>query len=147
MADDAKGLTARIESLSPRGLWWTALLLSAAAVLVVSGLVALTLQRSRFWVSWQPVLLAVAAVVVVPAVGLWPLSSSDPSDNKRIARAAYTGTPIRLATVGVLALIVLLNIADKSERIAFGLWLAGLYLVSLLVETIVLAVWLRGRSA
>lgn len=146
MTDGSKGLTTKIESLSPRGLWLAGVAIAAAAVLVVSGAAVLVLQDSWLWVGWQPVLLAMAVVAFVPVIGLLPLGLCDCEDSKRISKAAYTGTPIRMVTAMVLGLVILLSLPDKSLRLAFGIWLGGLYVVSLAMETVVLAVWLRGRG-
>ncbi len=143
----SKGLTARIESLSPRGLWLIAASASGVAVVIVAGIASSILQGSRWWTGGGPVLLALAVSVVAPIIGLWPLGASDPADNQRISRAAYAGTPIRMMVAVLLSLLVLLVLESRADRIAFGVWLAGLYLVSLLTETVVLAVWLRGRDA
>lgn len=146
MADGTKGLTTKIESLTPRGMWLAGVAIATAAVLVVSGAAAFVLRDSRLWVGWQPVLLAMAVVGFVPVIGLLPLGICDPADSQRISKAAYTGTPIRMVTAMVLGLVILLSLADKSGRVAFGVWLGGLYLVSLFAETVILAVWLRGRG-
>jgi len=120
--------------------------MAGGVVVVVAGAVALVLRDTWVWVGWRPVLLAAAVVFVVPAVGLWPLGSCDASDPARIAKAAYTGTPIRLGTALVLGLLVMVGLVDAMHRKAFGVWLGGLYLVSLAAEMVVLAVWLRGRG-
>jgi hypothetical protein len=146
MANRSTGLAARIEALSPRGLWWVAVLASAVVIVAVSGAAALALRRGEWWVGWQPVGLAMVVAATMPIVGLWLLGNCDPDDEKRISRAAYSGTPIRMFAAGLLAAVVLLSLGEKSHRVAFVLWLTGLYLVSLLAETVVLAVWLRGRS-
>jgi hypothetical protein len=146
MAGSSTGLAARIEALSPRGFWWLAVLVSGAAVLGGCGAAAMVLQGGDWWVSWRPVGLAVVVATMMPIVGLWPLGNCDPADSKRVSRAAYSGTPIRMFAAGLFAILVLLGLAEKADRVAFGLWLTGLYLVSLLVETVLLAVWLRGRS-
>jgi hypothetical protein len=146
MAEGSKSLVRRIETLSPRGLWMAGVAIAAAAVLLVSGAAALVVRHTWAWVGWRPILLAAAVVSVVPVVGLWPLGSCETSDPTRIAKAAYTGTPIRMVTALVLGLLVFLGLADASDRKAFGVWLGGLYLVSLAAEMVVLAVWLRGRG-
>lgn len=127
-------------------MWKAGVGVSAAAVLAVSGAAVFVLQGTRAWVGWEPVLLAMAIIGFVPVVGLWPLGRCDPSDSKRISKAAYSGTPIRMVTAGVLGLVVILSLADRPGRMAFGVWLGGLYVVSLLAETVVLAVWLHSRG-
>lgn len=146
MAKQSTGLAARIEALSPRGLWWVAVLVSAVIIVAATAVAALALRPGQWWVGWQPVGLAMVVAATMPIVGLWLLGNCDPHDSKRISRAAYSGTPIRMFTAGLLAVAVLLALGEKSHRVAFVLWLTGLYLVSLLAETVVLAVWLRGRS-
>ncbi len=51
-----------------------------------------------------------------------------------------------MGTAVVLGLLVILGLAEASQRKVFGVWLGGLYLVSLTAEMVVLAVWLRGRG-
>ncbi len=135
-----------MEGLSPRGLWWTAVLVSGGAVVAVTGAASLALQRSEWWVGWRPVYLAAAVGVAMPIIGLWPLGRCNPADGKRITLAAYSGTPLRMFSAGLLAVVVVLSLGQKADRVAFGVWMVGLYLVSLLVETVVVAAWLRGRS-
>jgi hypothetical protein len=146
MEQDPKGWARTIQLLSPRGLWLVGVIAAAAAVSVASAAAVAMLRHSPYWLGWSPVLMAIVVVVVVPMVGLLPLGLCNATDFKRISKAAYTGTPIRMGTAMVLGLLILLNVPDRPSRLAFGIWLGGLYLVSLVMETAVLAVWLRGQG-
>lgn len=144
MTESRKGLSIKIQSLSPGGFWMTAVLLSAATVTMVSGVAVWALQGSTWWAGWRPILLAVIAAWVVPVIGLAPLLWADRSKPVKLAQSAQLANALRLGTAAVLALSMLLALSDGRARIAFGVWMTGLYLVSLAVEMSVLVVWLKA---
>ncbi len=130
--------------MSSGGFWATAVAASGLVVLAASLAAGAALYGSGLWVGWLPVLVAVAVALVVPAIGLLPLLRVDRSEPVRTAQAAQMATAVRLGAAAVAALVVLLLLPSRSTKIAFGLWMVGLYLVSLVVEMSVLATWLKA---
>lgn len=102
MASQSTGVAARIEALSPRGLWWVAVLVSAVVIAAAGGATTLGLATQRL-VGGLAAGRAMVVAATMPIVGLWLLGNCDPDDKKRISRAAYSGTPIRMFTAAILA--------------------------------------------
>ncbi|HEX2973091.1 MAG TPA: hypothetical protein VHP11_12205, partial [Tepidisphaeraceae bacterium] len=132
----------KIQSLSSGGFWLTAVLVSVAAVLILSAAVAMPLQASDWWAGWRPVMFAVMAACLIPPIGLMPLLWADRSKPVKLAQATQLASALRLGTAAVLALLFLLALSPGRPRIVVGVWIAGLYVVTLVVEMSVRVVWL-----
>lgn len=146
MTESRKGLSIKIQSLTAGKFWVAATAASAAVVVVVSSVVVLFLQGSAWWAGWQPVLLAVGATWLIPPIGLLPLLWADRAQPVKMVQAVQLASAVRLGTAAVLALVILLVLSDSRARVAFGVWMTGLYLMSLAAEMCVLVVWLKAGS-
>lgn len=147
MTEARKSLSIKIQSLSPGGFWLTAVLAAGLAVLAVSAVACLVVYGSAAWVGWRPVLLAIGTVLLVPVIGLLPLLPVDRAVPVKVAQAAQMAIALRLGMAAVAALVILLLLPGNAAKVAFGVWMVSLYLVSLAMEMAVLAMWLRPGPA
>lgn len=145
MTEGHGSLSIRIRALSSAGLWVTAVLVSGAAVLAVSGAAIVVLHGAGLWAGWHPVFLAIGVVLAVPVIGLLPMLGAERSEPIKTAQAAQMAMAVRLGTAGAATLAVLLLLAGQQARLTFGIWVVGLYLVSLAAEMSILAIWLKGK--
>ena len=139
------GLNSRLLDLSGKGVWAAAVGVAAALNALVCGAGVLVERTGVNLGGPLAILLAGAVCVLAAAAGLWPLRIWGDQQADRFAQAALAGSPIRMISVLLLGGLTLIAL-PSAARVAFVLWVAVCYLLSLAGETVVIALWLWAKS-